>query len=295
MILISAIAAFSQDTLVTYKQGNIPCKVVKITETEIEYRKKNDPEAPIYVINKDNVREIRFADGTKELIVPDEMDANKDRAIVDKRTAVKFNFFSPIMDQLTFSFERCIKVGTNVEASLGLINNSMFPFSVSNSNSWFEPNLTQGMVMSLGVKFMPGKSYYHKGMKYMHPLKGFYFKPEIMYSSFAVRGLTYTYWPNPYPSPPVTMNTDLNVNSVALMLTIGHQFIAANSVTIGGNVGFGYAMTTAKYTNPINQPGWWGLPEDPKDYTRNFFNHITSGELGPFAFSGNITLGYILK
>jgi hypothetical protein len=98
--------ACAQDTIVTRKNDKIICKVVKITETDIEYKKTHDADAPVYVMGKEKIREIRFADGTVEYIAFDEMDINKEIEIIDKRSVIKFHFFAPLFDYLSVGYEK---------------------------------------------------------------------------------------------------------------------------------------------------------------------------------------------
>jgi len=166
-----------RDTIITKKNDSIICKITKITEADIEYKKDIAADAIVYVISKDKVRELRLANGKVERIMRDELDMNIEAEIIDKRSAVKFHFFSPLYDHLAVSYEKSLKMGTNMEASVGFINNSMFDFGVSSGSK-----LTQGAYISVGPKFILGQSYYVKGMKFSHPLKGRYFKPEIIFT-----------------------------------------------------------------------------------------------------------------
>jgi hypothetical protein len=291
---VTDVKPVAMDTMVTKKNTFIIGKITKIGETEIEYKKVNSPDAPVYVVSKDKLKEIRFANGTKEKIVADEMDINKELEIIDRRSAIKFHFFSPVNDQLTFTYEHSLKVGTNLELTAGLINNSMVEKSLSSGS-----NLTQGGLFVAGVKFLLGQDYYIKGMKYTHPLKGRYFKPELAFSSFTIRSLTranynynnYSYTPGPL------IYSDRQITSVAAVLNYGRQFILGNVMTFGYSVGVGYSFVSSKYSNPNfvnpNASGGYYYGYDDRTPT-NLYTHLRTGET-PIAFTGTITLGYIFK
>ena len=283
-----------RDTIVTKSNEQIICKITKITDTEIEYKKSMEADAIVFVISKDKVRQIRYADGTVEVITRDEMDMNAEYEILDKRQAIKFHFFSPFRDYMAFTYEKSIKMGTNIEATAGIINSSFFSFGMFDGYE----HLTQGMFLSSGVKFNLGNSYYMKGMKFSHPLKGKYFKPELTYTAYSVRNMDYTIYDDvTYNS--TTYRTDKSVNGLALMLNYGNQYILGNTLTFGFSVGIGYSFAWTAYSNKdlenaLNQQTS-NTYYDLYDYTANMFNHVRAGERSAIGFSSTITLGYIFK
>jgi hypothetical protein len=273
------------DTLVTQKNEKLIVKVTKVTETELEYKKDLSADAPVYLIGKEKLREIRYGNGTREALMPDEMAVNQERQVLDKRSAIKFQFFSPINNQITFAYEHSLKVGTNLEVAAGLINNTL----ISNSSS---PNLIQGGLFKAGVKFLLGEDYYMRGMQYAHPLKGRYIKPEICYSSFIIRGVSFnSYNPNGGGQRIVT---DEKVNSVAFMLNYGRQFILGNVLTFGYSVGLGYSFLSTRYTNPDYASQLSGYGNTGNLDPNNLYSHYRIFNL-PVAISGTVTLGYIFK
>lgn len=59
--------AVAQDTLVKRNIELIPCKVLEITEKEVKYKKWENLDGPLFVIDKVNVARIKFANGTEEV------------------------------------------------------------------------------------------------------------------------------------------------------------------------------------------------------------------------------------
>jgi hypothetical protein len=282
-----------RDTIVTKNNTSIICKITKITDADIEYKKDKETDAIIYVISKTKVRELHLANGKVELILPDEMDMNQEAQIIDKRSAIKFHFFSPFFDHLAVTYEKSIKMGLNLETTFGLINNSMFSFSIGKNQ-----NLTQGATIVFGPKFILGHSFYIKGMKYSHPLKGSYFKPEIIFTSFAVRNVDCRVYTGSY-SQYTNYISDVKVNGASLLLNYGNQFILGNTLTFGFNLGFGYSLVKSKYTNKaLNNALSQSSPyyySEPDQYSTYLFNQMRFDDNFPLVVSGNITLGYIFK
>jgi hypothetical protein len=280
---VPTVKPVSMDTLVTVKNEKIPCKVFKISDYEIEYKKSTEADAPIFTTSRDKIREIRWANGKKELLFADEMDVNQEKQILDKRSAIKFHIFSPVASQVTFSYEHCLKVGTNIEVSAGLINNSI----LYNSST----NLVQGGLFSAGVKFLLGQDFYINGLKYAHPLKGRYIKPEIDFSSFVMRGGTVTSYYGGTSSIP-----DEHVSSLALMINYGRQFVLGNILTFGYSIGLGYAISDSDYTSPnINSPNYSYSNGNPKNIPNDLYSHFLFSATSPIAVKGTISMGYIFK
>jgi len=288
-----------RDTIVTKQNGNIICKVTKISDYDIEYKKDTSTDAIIYVISKEKVRQIRLGNGTVEEINRDEMEMNAETEILDKRQAIKFHFFAPFNDHLAITYERSLKMGTNIEATFGLINNTMFEYSIFES---YDP-LTQGAFIKFGPKFNLGNSYYMKGMKYSHPLKGKYFKPEIIITSLGVKNVDFFYYDyDQYYTTSQTFRTNVNVNGVALMLNYGNQYILGNIMTFGFNLGLGYSFVSAKFTNKeleeyisqnTNSTDYYY--SDAYAYANKMYSHVRTGQKSGLAFEANVTLGYIFK
>jgi len=300
----SLLAQALRDTIVTKSNDSIVCKITKISDYDVEYVKNGDPDAIGYVISKEKIRMLMLRDGTHEIITRDEMEMNAETEILDRRQVIKFHFFSPFNDHLAVTYERSLKMGTNIEASIGFINNSMFNFSVFESYD----ALTQGAFIKFGPKFNLGNSYYMKGMKYSHPLKGKYFKPEIIFTSFAVRDVNVSYSTyDPYYYYTITNSfvTDVTAQGLALTLNFGNQYILGNMMTFGFNVGVGYSFVRSQFTNQElnnyiansgnNSYGYDYYYSSPYNYTNKMYSHMRSGEKSGIAFQANVTLGYIFK
>lgn len=66
-LVLTASYSFAQDTLYTVSGQKIAAKVVEINQTEIKYKKANNPDGPVYVVDKSDVALIEYKNGSKEL------------------------------------------------------------------------------------------------------------------------------------------------------------------------------------------------------------------------------------
>lgn len=66
-LVFAASYSFGQDTLYTVSGQKIAAKVVEINQTEIKYKKANNIDGPVYVVDKSDVALIEYKNGSKEL------------------------------------------------------------------------------------------------------------------------------------------------------------------------------------------------------------------------------------
>lgn len=70
VLLLAGTALFAQDRIVKRNADEIEALVLKVGEREIEYRRADNPDGPIYVIPTDEVFFIRYRNGTKDIFEP---------------------------------------------------------------------------------------------------------------------------------------------------------------------------------------------------------------------------------
>lgn len=166
--------AFSQsDTLYTKKQQKITCKITEIGEFEIKYTLATVPNGPTYIINKSNVVKYTLSSGYSELIIPDEMSIENEHAtILKNRSAIKIHPFSFSNNQVSFAYEKVIKVGMNLDIELGYINNSINKTPIINSNNnLFAYNYSYYNGIQPSIYYVPQKIFY----------TGAYIKPGVKF------------------------------------------------------------------------------------------------------------------
>ncbi|MDE6634573.1 MAG: hypothetical protein K2J96_04905, partial [Bacteroidaceae bacterium] len=77
---------FAQDVLVKKDGGTILAKILRITETEVEYKNYDNPDGPTRVINISSLLRINYQNGQSETFA-----AGTSDDIVTKETATKFS------------------------------------------------------------------------------------------------------------------------------------------------------------------------------------------------------------
>lgn len=315
LVFFVAMANSQTDTLYTKKHQKIACKITEIGEFDIKYTKDGIPNGPVYVINKSTVLKYTLANGYTELIVPDEMSIENEHAdIIKNRRAIKINPFSAVNNQFSFSYEKVIKVGMNLDVELGYVNNSLNerPIIANNSLNYQyynhygyyspQPPFYTGAYVKPGVKFFLGQDYSVKGLKYAHPLKGRYIKLDLAFSYLnfqnvkRVEDIVTSTWPN-YGVATTTISTNISTFAYGGFVNYGRQFILGNILTLEYYVGVGFTGQSNSYSNPEflvsrNNNLYYNIEDGAKNIS-NYHGFLRIPGLG---LSGTLgfRIGYIL-
>lgn len=275
-LLLFYSVSFAQDTLFMKNGKTIPCKITEIRTNEITYKDFDNLEGPNIIIPKAGVNKIHYQNGKVVSISSDEADVKKEMKIINKKSCVKFIFLSPLFENLGFVYERKLKMGQNLEIRAGYIG-------IGNRlSNLMGNNYTKGAYFCGGIKFIMGQTsqdYYLNDIKYLHPLKGRYIKPEIIFSTI---DYSYDYYYNG--------NNTVNYRKTLYGINIifGKQYIFGKSITFDPYFGFGYGLvSTTKISGTVIN-----------DYYQTIFNYggdIMFIEEFPIMITGGFTFGYIFK
>ncbi len=258
MALLFAANARAQDTIYCKNKTRFPSKVEEIGLTEIKYKHFNNQQGPLIVIRKAEVTKIRFENGLVTELNPDKYSAHQEAAIIDKTQCIKTEILSPITGDVVMGYERMLKVGTNLELKMGLIGFGLGRLA----------ELARGSFVKGGVKFLAGQDFVVEGLRYAHPLKGKYIKPEFILSTF-----------RDYD------NLDERTTAMALNMVFGKQYILGNILTLDIYTGLGFGWVHTKDRNSYYYDGFVAEPY--------YYSHLYFGRDFPLAISGGMTLGLI--
>lgn len=247
----------AQDTLIIAPNEVMLVDILEIGTDEIKYKPYGDPESPVFVVDKETVVKIITQEG-KEYTFLDNF-SNPELYVNQRKNALKFGLFSPLFSNLQFSYERSIKPGRSMEFTLGVIG---IGADVNGNNPW-------GAYVKAGYKFINTPSYYLKGMRYSHLLKGFYVKPELIISVYAADHYSYNYY-----NESTTRETKFGA---AAVLNLGYQWVFSDVFLIDlfGGVGFGVASDGDEFTNLYGFMGG--------------YNSV------PFAITGGFKIGFLFE
>jgi hypothetical protein len=282
-------SGFSQDIILKKNNEQIKAKILEVGSSEIKFKYYDAPDGPIITIKKEEIRSITIKgkEGQNTVDFTEDPMSVSNRAIVDKTSSLKFNFFSPLNNNLAFFYEWMYKPGFNFEAGLGIIGPGV-GVDVNGENT-----KARGGFVRAGAKFLLGNTSDFEvegsNLKYAHPLKGRYMKIEILFNAFkrtSTVDTSYSYYSSyPYTSAPQTVNLKNSYAGMALHLIYGRQYILGNAITAGWYGGIGYAFES-KHSNYPDE--WW-------NYSAQRYSHIFIGDVLPISFTWGMNIGFILK
>ena len=275
ILLLVSVRANGQDTLKLVNQSVLTVKVLEVGLDIIKYKPWGMDEAPLVVVEKKDVLSIVFANGEKMEFKPDPLlVSNIQSRATGKNSALKVEFLATLTNDFTICYERVIRPSVNMEGKLGLIG-----IGVTESNK--HPS---GLFGKLGPKFWTGSDYYVRGMRMSHPLRGWYVKPELIFSQFKQDETWYNY------ATGNNISGRYTYTSLALDICFGRQILLADIMTFDWYFGVGYGT---QFTNaPENTSNYYGTLDSPFAYYA--YSHLFLGRNFPMVLSTGITIGILM-
>lgn len=249
----------AQDKIYKKNKEVIDCKISKVDIKIIEYTQPQYNSQVTFTIAKDRVEKIIFENGNiidlvKEYRTPEDYSSQK-------KNIIKFDFFSPLSGNMTFGYEHSLGVQRSMEMSVGIIG----------IGSQIYREKPRGVFFRLGYKMIRSPEVYFNAMHYSHILKGFYVRPDIMFSYFS--SLQDRVVNNPIPGGDIYQMVRTDNFSGALLINIGKQWIMDDRFSMSWHMGVGYGFAT--------DPGY-------------YYSHIIPGGNDfPIAFSAGLSFGIL--
>jgi hypothetical protein len=229
-IFILSSLSQAQDKIFKKNQEVIECKITEVGTDYVKYFLPDYPDDVLFSIDTDKIRKIVFSSGKEKYFI--EELKNPENYTDNKKNALKLDFISPLTGNTTFAYERSLKPGRSMEATLGIIG---LGIGISDLRQ-------AGAFMKFGYKFLKSPDYYYKRMRYAHLLKGSYVRPEIGFAYYS------------YNTQPDFYGGDRERKSVftmAMHLIIGKQWVFDDAFLVDFFVGIGYGFSddgTAQYS-----------------------------------------------
>lgn len=268
MLLSSSL--FAQDMILKKNNELIKCKIKEIGLDEIKYSLPEYSQDVIFSIDKDDIDKIIFENG-KEMEFQKNM-TNPENYKENKKNILKIDFLSPLTGNTTFAYERSLRPGRSMEASLGIIG---LGNDIDDENAG-------GAFLKVGYKFIKDPDFYLRGMRYAHILKGGYIKPEIAFGFFSRDVWRYNY--DPYSSYYDYQTSRSEVFSGTLQLIFGKQWVFDNAFAVDLYAGVGYGFSSENTGNDYyyNNSGY-------------HYGYMIADNSFPISFSSGLKIGYLFK
>lgn len=242
--------------------------VKEIGVTEIKYSNPDFNRDLLFALPKNQIRKIVFSDGkVQEFDVQADLSENMEQNsqelfLIQKKNALKIDFLSLATNTTSLTYERCLKPGSSLEFSLGVVG---LGFADMNDNA-------SGILFRGGYKLIRSPEFFMRGMRYAHIMKGPYLKFEFDFASYGVDGEKDMF---------DIFNSKIehyNVTKWALMLVVGKQWVFNDNFVTNLYCGAGIGSNNLEELD-ISYP----------------YGFTTFGDGFPLAFSFGLRLGFLLK
>jgi hypothetical protein len=244
--------SYSQDILYKKDGSKEEVKVLEISTNEITFKKFSNPEGPSYVINKEEVVLIAFANGEHELISP----VTEEKAVeIEKVETIKpftqdynrnimaFHMFDVLFGDIAFSYERIMadgKIGLKFPIAFGFygLNPQETPFEFNNL-----------FYSGMGINFYPtgqGKVRYFVGPNFRVGVG---------------RSDGYTYYYDEYGNYYYDEYNEITSFYMKYFVDNGVTFMPTRNLSISAvlSVGIRYVADPGEYVNHVQPDGQFAI------------------------------------
>lgn len=270
-LVLSLVAVFiyAQDRIIKIDGSEILCHVKEIGSIEIKYTKADNPDGPLYVINRSEVRKIIFENGTEEVITQNALSVVPNAQKRMYKRAITTRPFGPLIGFVCVGYQQAM---TSTRAIVGEVG-----FIGPHAGNTLGEDATGGYIR-VGYRLKRTPEVVMPGMEWGYNLGGFYVQPELTFSAFSRTSTYYNYSTGTYSS------RTSRKSSGAFMIAVGRQMIVGDIVTfdLGGSIGYAYVDQSSSSSGFL-------------DYSPIYYSHSAFGSDFPMAYKFTLSMGVLLK
>ncbi len=269
----------AQDYIHKKNREILKVKLIEIGTDEIRFKDFDNPDGPMFSIEKEKVSKVEMENGDEITIKNVKSFDDPDYYTDQNKNNIKWSFSGLMFNHLTFIYERSLTPSTSFEGGFSLVGVGYAP----SGENLGEYNLRNpsGVGFRAGYKLKRSPDVYLSKMRYGHILKGAYFKPEIILSVYSEDVPTFA-------KPPSQTGYDIarkNATSGALMMNLGKQWIFSDQFSLDIYFGIGYGFS--------NSENYKFEDDNYRDTPASLmYGFLLVPEI-PLAFSGGFNIGYV--
>lgn len=274
--------ANAQDTLFQRRGPVLIVKVLEVGTDEIKYKKLDNPDGPVYVVEKSSLKSISYANGQTEQMFTSFKDPQQYAGQLTK--GIKIDFLAPLIGYTAVSFEKSMSPLKSYELSLGIIGagkNEQLGYSYINGTGEYYRRNAFGGFLQAGYKFNKLPNFFSKGSRMTHVMQGTYAKPIAILGAYGDHALSYK-----------SGQPEVEKRSIffgAVLIDFGHQWVFGDKFLLDIYYGLGYAFDNFK--SPDNT----GYYYDYVDFVNNHFVVQKAGYGANLGVNGGIKVGLLIK
>lgn len=275
---LAAFTAIAQDSLFYTNGTVIVGQVEEVGLNAVTYHTNSEGNQVRVVVDKQELSRVKLKGGQAYSFISTTSEESYSAAFEGRKHALSLELIAPALNHLTIGYEQVLAPRISLVASAGYIG----LWDRGTNDDVFN---SKGGLVTAGVKFILPRSTKHTSSKGdVHPLAGWYLKPELMYSAWSSTSYYNDYYGPYYYYLPVEVKT--SYASAALTLSIGRQLFLGEHITfdISGGLGYGTEWRDGKATQTVQHGS------DRQEYA---FTHAFFGNTSPLVMRGGLRFGYV--
>ncbi len=248
MLFFPAKHLLAQDTLFHTSKGMLNVKILEITDTEIKYKSASNPDGPVYIIGKKDVKKIVYENGTVESFQKPPNSKSLPKQKLKHQNFVYFTLTDMVFGHVTVSYEHTLlnnHLGIHIPFSYGAIEMS--------SKDYYEYSA------SAPLQGLGRYGFYNKNKIYSTGIELYYYPFEWGYANYFV-GPAFGYGKVNYQTSsfiynPTTTYSEPHTEQIAYqgwLIKNGVVFNPAKHISIALTLAMGFYTTHEVYYNGYN-------------------------------------------
>ena len=282
ILLLAGFNSFSQDRIFRKNGEVLKVKITEIGVSEIKYKLFEEPEGPVYAIEKERLLKIVLENGRTEAYKTNLKDP--ELYIEQSKHAIKFNFLSPLFGHTWLAYEKSLKPGRSLELSLSLIGLGK---DISSDDYYYDPSTNMshqysrnsaGAAVGFGYKFIRTPDFFsNTSVRFAHLLQGSYLKPVVYTGIYRENFIV--------EKGNIVTKEKKSIVYGTMMLELGKQWVVDNKLVLDMFFGFGYSLDNLRNTQ------YWNSYSD--EYSAYHFTHMKIGRSPGLALNTGFKIGLL--
>lgn len=280
LMLVGFVSAQAQDKIYRKNGKTVEAQVLEIGTDEIKYKIFGQGDGPIYVLERDRVSKIVYANGRTEKFEAGLSLTDPERYAGQATQAIKFDFMGPLIGYAQIGYEKSTGVGRGYEATLAIIGagkNQRVDFYDGN-NYRLEKRNQFGLAASFGYKFNKLPTFlFSRNTRFTHLMQGSYLKPIVYLGNYSENRVAYK------ANQQYTLERQ-NITFGAIQAELGKQWVFGEKILLDTYFGLGYGFDNKKQDSYYYDDG-------------SAFNYLNArgGRSPGISATWGIKLGLLLK
>lgn len=270
---LGGLNATAQDSLFHINGSVMAGTVEEIGVSTVRYRAQSGDHAVLVTVERSELARVKLASGQDFEWVRLSLDA-QGRAMVGTKNHIAIDLIAPALNHVTIGYQRVIDEHVSLSVKAGYIG----LYDRGRNGSVYQVH--SGGLLKLGLNLrLPNPQRRIATLQQLHPLMGWYVRPEIVVSAW--RQDHYHYEPYSY----TMQTTSADYLSGAFLFNVGGQWLLSNRITFGlyGAAGYGFQLVDGDQVDS-------GHAFAREAYA---FSHAHLGEYTPLVASGGMMVGVL--